>query len=646
MLRKATLILLALVLAVPFVALAQTYNEAPMLAARVAAGELPPVDQRLPENPMVVEPFHEIGQHGGTLRTYALTFNWGPPPIGTQNQQSGLVSADADGKNSLGLRLAEHIEFADDFTSSTIRLRKGLRWSDGAPMTVDDILFMWNDVHQNKELRSNPWGTWVVDGQFTQAEKIDDQTVRFQAAGPIPAWETHVLTGATQQGSFYAPAHYLQKWHADHNEDAAAVAKEEGFDGWTQAFEFHADWWTARDMDTPRMYTWILTDSNPSAKLFERNPYFWQVDTAGNQLPYIDHVQSEVVSLETWNLKILSGEADFARHFASLNNFPLYKENEEAGGYTTYLQNSLVGNDVALGFNFNQEDAVLRALYHDIRFRRALSVAIDRDEISEEVYFGQAVPRSNVPIPSLGYFKPEWETAWSQYDPDLANQLLDEAGLTARDRDGIRLRSDGEPLAVTILYAEYKQTVTATLELVQEYWEDVGVKTVLDNQPQGAPYGAAISDPDHPMNAWEHSRSDGINSWLHPWHDYLNGGSKWVPRWSIWSRIVDGGEEYDRPGDTITYDLVKERFQFLKAWQLTQPGSAEHTRMGQEYFDWWTDQVWTIGTVGLPPAPFTSKNGLGNVGLPDVDFPRTHDVLRPTAFASQWYWKDAARRDE
>ena len=357
-------------------------------------------------------------------------------------------------------------------------------------------------------------------------------------------------------------------------------------------------------------------------------------------------MQSEVVSLETWNLKILSGEADFARHFASLNNFPLYKENEEAGGYTTYLQNSLVGNDVALGFNFNQEDAVLRALYHDIRFRRALSVAIDRDEISEEVYFGQAVPRSNVPIPSLGYFKPEWETAWSQYDPDLANQLLDEAGLTARDRDGIRLRSDGEPLEVTILYAEYKQTVTATLELVQEYWEDVGVKTVLDNQPQGAPYGAAISDPDHPMNAWEHSRSDGINSWLHPWHDYLNGGSKWVPRWSIWSRIVDGGEEYDRPGDTITYDLVKERFQFLKAWQLTQPGSAEHTRMGQEYFDWWTDQVWTIGTVGLPPAPFTSKNGLGNVGLPDVDFPRTHDVLRPTAFASQWYWKDAARRNE
>ncbi len=646
MLRKATLILAALLLAVPFVAVAQTYNEAPMLAARVAAGELPPVDQRLPENPFVVEPFHEIGEYGGTLRMQVLTFDWGPIPVGTQNQQSSLTMVDADGANSLGLRLLEHIEFADDFTSVTMRLRKGLKWSDGQPMTADDILFMWNDVQQNKELRPNPWGTWVVDGAFVQVEKIDNETVRFLAAAPIPSWETQLKTGATQQGAFYAPQHYLQKWHADHNEDAAAVSKEEGFDGWTQAFEFHADWWTARDMDTPRMYTWILTDSNPSAKLFERNPYFWQVDTAGNQLPYIDHVQSEVVSLETWNLKILSGEADFARHFASLNNFPLYKENEEAGGYTTYLQNSLVGNDVALGFNFNQEDAVLRALYHDIKFRRALSVAIDRDEISEEVYFGQAVPRSNVPIPSLGYFKPEWETAWSQYDPDLANQLLDEAGLTARDRDGIRLRSDGEPLEVTILYAEYKQTVTATLELVQEYWEDVGVKTVLDNQPQGAPYGAAISDPDHPMNAWEHSRSDGINSWLHPWHDYLNGGSKWVPRWSIWSRIVDGGEEYDRPGDTITYDLVKERFQFLKAWQLTQPGSAEHTRMGQEYFDWWTDQVWTIGTVGLPPAPFTSKNGLGNVGLPDVDFPRTHDVLRPTAFASQWYWKDAARRNE
>ena len=646
MLKRASLFLTILLLAVPFAALSQTYNEAPMLAARVAAGELPPVDQRLPENPVVVEPFHEIGQYGGTLRMHVLTFDWGPIPVGTQNQQSSLTMVDADGANSLGLRLLEHIEFADDFTSVTMRLRKGLKWSDGEPMTADDILFMWNDVQQNEELRPNLWGTWVVDGEFVQVEKIDNETVRFYAAGPIPSWETQLKTGATQQGAFYAPKHYLQKWHADHNEDAVAVAKEEGFDGWTQAFEFHADWWTARDMDTPRMYTWVLKDSNPSAKLFERNPYFWQVDTAGNQLPYIDHVQSEVVSLETWNLKILSGEADFARHFASLNNFPLYKENEETGGYSTYLQNSLVGNDVALGFNFNQEDPVLRALYHDIRFRRALSVAINRDEISEEVYFGQAVPRSNVPIPSLGYFKPEWETAWSQYDPDLANQLLDEVGLTARDRDGIRLSSDGKPLEVTILYAEYKQTVTATLELVKEYWEEVGVKTVLDNQPQGAPYGAAISDPDHPMNAWEHSRSDGINSWLHPWHDFLNGGSKWVPRWSIWSRLVDGGEAYGRPGDTITYDLVKERFQFLKAWQLTQPGSAEHTRMGQEYFDWWTDQVWTIGTVGLPPAPFTSKNELGNVGLPDVDFPRTHDVLRPTAFASQWYWKDAARRSQ
>ena len=646
MLKRASLVLVVLLLAVPFCAVAQTYNESPLLAARVAAGELPPVDQRLPENPLVVEPFHEIGEYGGTLRMHVLTFDWGPIPVGTQNQQSSLTMVDADGKNSLGLRLLEHIEFADDFTSVTMRLRRGLKWSDGEPMTADDILFMWNDVQQNTELRPNPWGTWVVDGQFVQVEKIDSETVRFLAAGPIPSWETQLKTGATQQGAFYAPKHYLQKWHPDHNDDAAAVAKEEGFEGWTQAFNFHADWWTARDMDTPRMYTWILTDSNPSAKLFERNAYFWQVDTAGNQLPYIDHVQSEVVSLETWNLKILSGEADFARHFASLNNFPLYKENEEAGGYTTYLQNSLIGNDVAIGFNFNQEDQVLRSLYHDIRFRRALSVAINRDEINEEVYFGQAVPRSNVPIPSLGYFKPEWETAWSQYDAHLANQLLDEIGLTERDRDGIRLRSDGDPLEVTILYAEYKQTVTATLELVKEYWEAVGVKTVLDNQPQGAPYGTAISDPDHPMNAWEHSRSDGINSWLHPWHDYLNGGSKWVPRWSIWSRIVDGGEEYDRPGDTITYDLVKERFQFLKAWQLTQPGSAEHTQMGQEYFDWFTDQVWTIGTVGLPPAPFTSKNTLGNVGLPDVDFPRTHDVLRPTAFASQWYWKDAARRNE
>jgi peptide/nickel transport system substrate-binding protein len=645
MLRKATLILAALLLAVPFVAVAQNYNEAPMLAARVAAGELPPVDERLPENPMVVEPFHEIGQHGGTLRTYALTFNWGPPPIGTQNQQSGLVSADADGKNSLGLRLAEHIEFADDFTSSTIRLRKGLRWSDGAPMTVDDILFMWNDVHQNKELRSSPWGTWVVDGQFTQAEKIDDQTVRFQAAGPIPAWETHVLTGATQQGSFYAPAHYLQKWHADHNEDAAAVAKEEGFEGWTQAFNFHADWWTSRDVDTPRMYAWIIKETGPTAKLFERNPYFWQVDSAGNQLPYLDRVQVEIVNLETWNLKILSGEMDMGRHTASLDNYPLYKENEAAGDYATHLQNSVFGNDVGIGFNFNQEDPILRPLYHNITFRRALSVAIDRDEINREVYFGRATPRNNVPIPAVSYYKPEWTTKWAQYDPALANQLLDEVGLDKRDADGFRLRSDGKRLELTILYAEYKATVTANLELVKEYWEDVGVATVLDNR--GAGYGDAVSDQDHhPLTAWQRDRTSEVNTWLNPWHDFLDGGSTWMPRWAIWSRLIEGGEEYDRPGDTITYEVVKDRYQYLKNWQLTNPRSDEYRQMGQEYFDWWTDQVWTIGTVGLVPEPFIVKNGLGNVGVPNVDFPRTLDVMRPAMFATQWYWQDPARRNE
>ena len=638
MMRK--LIVLLLIGAVYFLgmasALAAKYNEAPMLKALVAAGELPPVDERVGEEPFVVEPFDEIGRYGGTAYLIALTNNVG------NNWQAGSDTPFRQKDTGPGLEgfFAKGYEFSEDQKTFTIYLRKGVKWSDGVPFTADDIVFTFEDIIGNSELTPSVW-TWNPGGELAKAVKVDDYTVRLEFAAPYPPVLSKMQTWEGMQSFFYNPKHYLKKWHIKYNPDANELAKAEGFEEWWQAFNSHREWSPQKnDLDLPQMTAWILQEEIADVRIYERNPYYWQVDTAGNQLPYIDGFISQIVDMEVYQLKAISGEVDYIEGGLSLENYPLYKENEEQGDYQIVLHpGALYGNREGLGFNFNEKDLVLRRIYHDIRFRQALSVAINRDEINEALFFGEAVPRQVAPLPGNSYYKEEYGDYMIQYDPDMANSLLDEMGLKWDKNEEYRLRPDGERLELIIEFVSSTPEDVSILELVKEYWEAVGAKisfkeTTLELSKQRA------KTADHGILAAACLNSDELRAQLQGHIDYGYGYLlSYFYDFVTYIGPVEGGEKFQEPDDVVTYQDAVDQWNRIAKWQVTMSGTEEYLELAEEVFDYWYKQLWAIGTVGMIPRPIIVKNSIGNIPEPGKDYLITSANMMKN-YKIQFFFKD------
>ena len=425
------------------------YNEAPMLAELVAAGELPPVDERLPDDPKVKEVVEEIGRYGGTINAFAINMDSWNDMGEVIGGSSFLLDITAD--NEIVPDLAAGYELAPDGKSMTLSLRPGAKWSDGHPFTADDIVFMFEDMHWNDEV-----STWNLYGRVNRIRKIDDYTVQFEMDNPYPVLPVVMVTWPGGEIATYAPKHYLTKWHIKYNDDAEALAKEEGFDSWWEAFNSHQIFYPTTDTNQPTTMPWNFEEQTTTVKYFKRNPYFYQVDPAGNQLPYIDDVVVTAVNKEVCQAKIMSGESDIAVALTSMENYSLYKENEQSGGYRVIAVPGVNASEAAFSINQNYPDPALREIFNDVRFRRALSTALDREEINETVYFGLGTPRQATTLANASFYKPEWGEAhpYLAYNPDKANELLDDMGLTARDADGFRLVPGGETLVLLLEYPE------------------------------------------------------------------------------------------------------------------------------------------------------------------------------------------------
>ena len=467
------------------------YNEAPMLAELVAAGELPPVDERLPDDPKVKEVVEEIGQYGGTINAFAINMDSWNDMGEVIGGSSFLLDITPD--NEIVPDLAAGYELAPDGKSMTLSLRPGTKWSDGHPFTADDIVFMFEDMHWNDEV-----STWNLYGRVNRIRKIDDYTVQFEMDNPYPVLPVVMVTWPGGEIASYAPKHYLKKWHIKYNEDAEALAKEEGFDNWWEAFNSHQIFYPTTDTNQPTTMPWEFEEQTATVKYFKRNPYFYQVDPAGNQLPYIDDVVVTAVNKEVYQAKIMSGESDIAVALTSMENYSLYKENEQAGGYRVIAVPGVNASEAAFSINQNHPDPALREIFNDVRFRRALSTALNRDEINETVYFGLGTPRQATTLANASFYKPEWGEAhpYLAYDPDDANELLDEMGLTARDADGFRLVPGGDTLVLLLEYPESFPDPTM-FELMKEYWEDVGLKIQIKGELAWALFGQRTAALDH-----------------------------------------------------------------------------------------------------------------------------------------------------
>jgi len=593
----------------------EKFNQAPELAVRVAAGELPPVKERLPEEPQIVEPIEEVGEYGGMLTT--LT----PTPTGLHDARSaigleGLLGIAPD-LRSIYPNICKSYEISKDGKTLTLHLRKGMKWSDGYPFTADDIMFWYEDIILNDELTPVKPEWLSPGGELAKVEKVDDYTLRFRFAVPYSSVMTRMLAH-TRGMDPIRPKHYLKKFHPRYVpiEKLQKLAKEKGYDFWYQYFNYmrEADCGCipTNNPDLPTIIPYVLKKKGMDYFLFERNPYYWKIDTAGNQLPYIDKILVKILRTpEIINGKIISGEIDLEFGYsASIDNYTLYKKNEKAGNYRALTCPYVTTSDVGYQPNQTYKDPVLRKIFQDVRFRRALSLAINRDEINEAVYYGFGIPSQVAVVPECSYYEEKFAKAYAEYDPQEANRLLDEMGLKWDKNHEYRLRPDGKRLAWTIEYYEFWKSWTKTSELVKEYWKDIGIDVSL-KQITGELLGQRAQTNEIAMGLWTIDKCTDFLFIQDPefWVPWRTGWEvTWCPAWARWFQTK--GEKGEEPPE--------EMKKLYNWWQKMRCATSkeEEIEYAKKILASQAQNVWIIGTVACPPWPVILRDNLKNFPNP------------------------------
>lgn len=614
-----------------------SFGEAPQLADMVAGGELPAVAERLPAQPVVVQPLESVGVYGGELvgpSAVATCCGWDVLEMRLQK----LFTIDTD-LQSIIPNIAQSYEVNEDSTVYTIHLREGHRWSDGEPFTSEDFRFWFEDILANTELTASPGGVWAPGGTLAEFEVLDETSVRYTFQQPHPGFIVTLASEIGHRG--YRPAHYFRPMHITYNEEADALAAENGFVDWKEMIQarlnpYNFTWNLGSETDptAPTLNTFrFVSEDNLGNKFYERNPYFFKVDVAGNQLPYTDTLRRVLVeNLEVQDLKGIAGEYS---HYGwgQLASYPTYRENEEAGGYRTTLVTYDRGNEYVFMFNFTTENLPLREIFADVRFRQAMSVAIDRNEINDLVYFGLATPSQAAPTPDSAFYEPWMTDHYAQYDPELANQLLDEMGLDQRDADGFRLRPDGETLFINLQVYVPEEAWARIAELTADYWNAVGVRTNFKLIDNGL-YTELRNGNQVDVAAWGYDVVDigevstGLGNLRPRWGARASG-----QLWQDW--LNSDGESGEEPPEDIKalWDLGER---YLQA----QYGSEEYYALGNEFYDTHFGALYMIGTIQRPPQPLLFKSNLRNTPPSDTEGLWSWSYRQWVMFMpEQWYFE-------
>ncbi|HHV80532.1 TPA: ABC transporter substrate-binding protein [bacterium] len=451
------------------------YNEAPMLAELVKQGKLPPVEQRLPEVPYVVKTMDgaKNARYGGMLR-FVRTDPYYDSDGGISNLAQ-LVHIPGEGgtfKQS-GSKMVPDIvqsyEVSEDSKVFTFHLREGLKWSDGYPVTTEDVQFAYEDVLLNDKLTPVFPKDLTAGDNPCKVEIVDKYTFKVRFSRSYGGFLGVLGRRMMGYSWFLLPKHYLKEFHPKYTsiEKLEPLIKEAGFEKgqWWNLFNRKTDPFRG-DIGCPVLTPWVMVESNPKTGVirWERNPYYYKCDEAGNQLPYIDYRESSLLKdPKMVPMKVVAGEVDFMRQFGELKDLPLYKEYEEKAGIRVLL----FQKDVETGYvclNQSHKDPVWRKIVGDVRFRRALSMAINRKEIINTVYLGLAVPSTLVP---------------STYDPVKASQLLDQMGLNKRDSEGWRLGPDGKRFEIPFEVPQLMGFEAPMTEMVIDFWKKVGIYATM-----------------------------------------------------------------------------------------------------------------------------------------------------------------------
>ena len=573
------------------------YHEAPALAELVKAGKLPPVEQRLPEQPLVVPVVEKIGQYGGVWRRAFL----GPADANNYVRvvYDGLFRFSPDGAQ-IEPKIALGAKSSPDFKVWTILLRKRSRWSDGAPFTADDIVFWYHDVLLNHDLTPS-LPTWMrnADGTPAKVEKVDDTTVRFTYDRPATLFLSEVANqdGPDQSYAMFLPAHYLKQFHPAYTKmaDLDRQAQAVNFKSWTQLFYAKAT--PTSNPERPTMAAWMpITRVSDPVFTIRRNPYYIGVDSAGNQLPYIDEIRfTYFADQQALNLAAIAGDFDMQARHILMTNYPVLKEQEKNGKYRVMIWPTFGGSDAVIAFNSTYTaDPVLGKLLATKDFRVALSYAINRDEIKESVFLGLGDARQPVPAPSHPYFPgKEWAAKYTEFNPDLANKMLDALGLAKRNAEGVRLMDNGKPLMIEINVVPAFGAWPDVGQLVARDWQAVGVKAVVQIRERALGLTMRVANElqteiwNEDTTAFPFTGNSKIDPRNGPVQQLTVG-----PLYYKW--LTTNGKEGVEPTEPL-----KRIMQLIDTARSV--GRDGQVAAAQELFRIWADNVYEIGTVGLTP---------------------------------------------
>ncbi|MBE1603642.1 ABC transporter substrate-binding protein [Actinopolymorpha pittospori] len=576
-----------------------------MLAGRVKSGDLPPVAERLPVlKDIMVEPVHEqIGKYGGTWNFPTGDWQNGPWDIGKPTEEA-LFRFNPQG-DGVEPNVAKGFEVNDNLTEYTIQLREGMKWSDGHPFTSADVMCWWDSIMVPKifgrEVYDAFWSTDPKTGEraLAEFEAIDDLTVRVTFKHPRPVFLERVAIDAKWM---FAPAHWMERILDEFiGKDAALkIAKERGFQNlvdWYESAAYYYWFWP----DRPSLRAWLPT-AEPGAEqiTWERNPYYWKTDPAGNQLPYIDELSLEIYQDPSHvELQVLNGHFDIAQF--EFPSFTLLQENRQKGDYRVIRWDTAEWYSNGIQFNMEPKDANMRTLFHDPRFREALSVAVDRKALSEQLTLGFGLPQQGSIAKGRLFYQKGWAEKWAAYDVDHAKALLDEIGLPLKGQ--VRTHPDGSELRLTITQESEAPQAGQFEELLKHYFEAIGIQTDVQ-LVDGGLFGE-LND-----SAGLQATTTGSIGGIHPIFRPdtvvpLRAGTPWHNQYGTW--YASGGTDGVEPEG----DIMKLITVYREMSSQTEPDAIDE--YAEKIVQLHMKNQWAIGYTGTVPRLFSVSNNIANV---------------------------------
>ena len=581
-------------------------KEPPVLAPMVESGQLPPMKERLPENPYVVD-FDGADKSLGRYCCSMEMLMGKSKDIRMMTVYGYARLIGFDPNFDLVPDILEKFE-SEEGRIFTLHLRKGHKWSDGHPFTAEDFRYFWEDVATNEELMgAGPPQVLLSNGKPPKFEVIDDYTVRYTWDEPNPAFPLGLA--GPRPAYIYKPAHYMKQFHARYA-DADTLAKivEEGeYRNWGAVHTRLGRQYRPENPEMPTLQPWVNTTEGPSKRFeFQRNPFYHRVDPSGQQLPYIDEVVLLMGSSDLVAAKAGSGESDLQARYLGFNDYTFLKQGEEEQDFRVLTWRNGVASQISLYPNLNVKDPVWRDLFQDVEFRRALSLGLNRDELNEQLFFGLARVGGDTVLENSPLYKEDYATAWVQHDADTANKMLDALGLDKRDDENVRLLPDGRPMEIIVESAGESAEQIDALELIRYHWEELGIKT----------FSRALQRDIHRRRFLTGETmmtiSKGLNIGLatpdlNP--EELAPVSPAQPNWPVWGQYTQTG---GKAGEPPSLPSAQRLLELYEMWRKST-NDAERVAIWTEMLEIYSQEVFSIGIARETIQPVVVDKKLRNV---------------------------------